>query len=333
MRNLIGHSLSRCPWAVDGTLAYHMRQLLAREGLAGLRHLAELKRAVHGYDDDGGPSAQRGSRGAVGGTVAIVPVIGTLTQRGDVINSVATRSTDEVADEVKRFASDPKVDAVVLEIDSPGGEVFGVKEAFQAIRDARKQKPVVAAVNSYAASAGYWLASAADEIVVTPGGQVGSIGVYALHVDLSEAIKAEGERWTFVSAGKYKVEGNPAEPLGDEARGAMQGQVDAYYADFLRDVARGRRVAMDTVREGFGEGRMVLAQRAVEQRMATSVGTFDQAIRRAVQLGRERRREASEVEDLAALELAPMEPSAEEKSFAEARERNRLEALDRLRTL
>ena len=288
------HTIACRPWAVQGELAAHIRGMVLREGIAGLRHLAQLKAAIHAHDDeDGHPRAARGSRGVpAGASVAVVPVIGTLTQRGDVIESARTRSTADIADEVRAAAAEPKVDAVVLEVDSGGGEVFGVPEAWQAIREARKLKPVVAVANAMAGSAAYYLASAADELWVTPSGMVGSIGVYALHVDLSKWLEAEGEKWTFVSAGRFKVEGNPAEPLGEEAAAAIQVDVDRYYDMFVRDVARGRGVAVEAVRAGFGEGRMVGARAAVTERMADQVGTLEQAIRRAAQLGQERRRDS-----------------------------------------
>jgi signal peptide peptidase SppA len=236
--------------------------------------------------------------------VAVVRIVGTLTQRGDMINSVSTRSTDAVAAEVREAAGAQQVDAIVLEIDSPGGEVFGVPEAWQAIREATRQKPVVAVANSFAASAAYYLASAADEIWVTPSGQVGSVGVYALHVDESAALEAMGEKWTFVSAGKYKVEGNPAEPLSEEGQETLQTTVNHYYDMFTRDVARGRgrEIGVDAVRRGFGEGRMVLARPAVEERMADEIGTLDDAIRRAAQLGRARA-SAAKAQRLAAAKL------------------------------
>jgi signal peptide peptidase SppA len=297
------HQIAGRPWAIRGEIAANVHALVARRQevtrgtltFGTLREFARLKGGVHAFDEDGREDRRmaRGSRGAVVGTIAVIPIIGTLTQRGDEIDSAFTRSTDEIAAEVTAAAAEPKVNAIVLELDSPGGEVFGVPEAWQAIREARKLKPVVAAVNSVAASAGYYMASAADEIVVTPSGEVGSIGVYMLHIDASKYLEELGEKWSFVSAGKYKVEGNPTEPLGDEARGAYQAVVDRYFGMFTRDVARGRRRAEKTVRDGFGQGRMVGAADAVEQGMADQVGTLDAAIRRAAQLGRERREQGS----------------------------------------
>jgi capsid assembly protease len=302
MLRLIEHVSCR-PWAIRYDYAAHVRGLVAKEGIAGLRHLATLKQGVHAWDDDDddGPRAARSSTRMVS-TVAVVPVIGTITQRGDYVNSAYTRSAAGIASEVRAAVTDPSVDAVVLEVDSPGGSVFGVPEAWAAIKEARKTKPIVASANSQAASAAYYLASAADEIIVTPSGEVGSIGVYMLHVDASKALEQMGEKWTFISAGKYKVEGNPAEPLGAEAQAALQTDVNRYYDMFTWDVSKGRGVNVEKVRKGFGEGRMLGAEAAVKEGMANAVGTFDEAVRRAAQLGRERRRSSGAAASAVALE-------------------------------
>ena len=350
------HQIAGRPWAIRGEIAANIRALIAKRSdvtretmsFGTLREFARTKGAVHAFDEDEREDRRmaRGGRGAVAGSVAVIPVIGTVTQRGDVIDSVSTRSTDDIAAEVAAAAAEPKVDAIVLEIDSPGGEVFGVPEAWQAIRETRKLKPVVAAVNSVAASAGYYLASATDEIVVTPSGEVGSIGVYMLHIDASKYLEEMGEKWSFISAGKYKVEGNPTEPLGDEARGAYQAVVDRYYDMFVRDVARGRKRSDKTVRNGFGQGRMVGAAEAVEQGMADQVGTLDQAIRRASQLGRERREAGAGMraqdhggfgpyanEIAVELETAPPADEADRAAVVKGPTQEQAAALGRLRTL
>jgi ClpP class serine protease len=96
--------------------------------------------------------------------------------------------------------ADDNVRAIVLNIDSPGGSIFGTEELFNKIMAARGSKPITAVVNSVAASAAFWIASAADEIVITPGGMIGSVGVYMVHTDLSAAIAEDGVKETFISA-------------------------------------------------------------------------------------------------------------------------------------
>jgi hypothetical protein len=114
--------------------------------------------------------------------------------------------------------------------------------------------------------------------VVSPSSLTGSIGVYASHEDESQALDKIGVKVTLISAGKYKVEGNSFEPLGDDARSAMQAMVDEYYGMFTKAVARGRGVKVSDVTGGFGEGRVVTAQQALKLGMADRVATLDQVL-------------------------------------------------------
>jgi signal peptide peptidase SppA len=275
-------------WAVTPEIAELGLEVM---NVATLRSLAAFHRQMAATEPGHeGPLAAASPASRREDSVAVVPVLGLLTQRGGVINSVRTQSVAVLAATVSQLSRDEGVSAIVLDVDSPGGEVFGVPEAAAAIRAARAAKPIVAVANSEAGSAAYYLASQATELVVTPSGLVGSIGVFAAHEDKSKALEQEGRKVTLISAGKYKTEGNPFEPLGDEARAARQVQVDRYYGMFVQDVARGRGVNMDRVRNGFGEGRMVGAKDAVEQGMADHVGTLQDGIRRAARLAAERRR-------------------------------------------
>jgi signal peptide peptidase SppA len=279
MLDLIQHVAGR-PWAIRAEIAAAAHGLVRRDGIAGLRHLAELKRTVHAFDDEGRPRASRRRRTEDPGLVAVVPVVGVLTHRGDVINSAETRSVAGLADEVTQLASDARVSALALDVDSPGGEVYGVPEAWQAIHAAAKVKPVVAVANAQMASAALYLGSAASELWVTPSGEVGSLGVYALHVDESRALDAEGVGIEFIVAddSPHKVEGNPYEPLSDDARAQLRKTVNRYMAMFERDVARGRGVPLDHVRRHFGKGRMLGPEDAVAVGMADRVGTLEEAI-------------------------------------------------------
>ena len=284
------HAVAGRPWAIRSEIAFHVRGLLEKEGLAGLRELAALKAEVHAFD---GPRAAAGRSAApTEARIISIPIVGTLTQREQPIGSVGvTRSTADIASEVQAAADDPSIDGIVLEVDSPGGEVFGVPEAWASIRESARVKPIVAHANSVAASAALYLASAASEFWVTPSGEVGSVGVYALHVDASKALEQMGESWDFVVATKspYKVEGGPTGPLNSEARAYRQKEVDRYMEMFVRDLARGRAVSERRVEAGFGGGRMLSPSQAVSVGMADQVGTFKQAIQRAAELGRERR--------------------------------------------
>jgi HK97 family phage major capsid protein len=226
-----------------------------------------------------------GRRGAPasGGAVAVLPLYGVVAHRMNAMNDVSApggTSTEMFGQAFDKAMSDPNVAAIVIDIDSPGGSVEGVPELAAKIAAARGSKPIVAVANAMAASAAYWLAAAADEIVVTPSGLVGSIGVYQMHVDASEAVADEGLKVTYISAGKYKTEGNPHEPLSDEALAATQGMVDEFYGMFVKAVAKYRGVSVSDVTGGYGEGRVLTAKAAVAAGLADRVATLDETIAR-----------------------------------------------------
>ena len=145
---------------------------------------------------------------------------------------------------------------------------------------ARAQKPVVAIANSLAASAAYWIGCSASEFYVTPGGEVGSIGVWQAHQDYSKAMDEAGVKTTLISAGKFKVEGNPYAPLDEEAQGFMQSRVDDYYAAFTKAVAKGRGVPISQVRDGMGQGRVLGADAALASSMVDGIATFDDVVKK-----------------------------------------------------
>lgn len=222
---------------------------------------------------------------AQSGAVQVIPVYGTIVPRGasyqDVSGGQAT-SMEQLIHEINAAAQDGNISAILLDVDSPGGQTDMMPEAAAAVRNARAAKPVVAVANTMAASAAYWLASQATELVVTPSGEVGSIGVFAVHNDLSEQLKALGVNPTLIKAGKYKAELSPLQPLTDEARAYVQEGVDHFYNLFTSDVAKGRGVQVSAVRDGFGEGRMVNAAEAVKMGMADRVDTLDNTLSRLV---------------------------------------------------
>jgi signal peptide peptidase SppA len=177
--------------------------------------------------------------------------------------------------------ADDNIGSIILDVDSPGGTVDMVPETAAAIAAARGNgKPILAISNTMAASAGYWLASQADELSVTPSGQVGSIGVFTIHEDLSRMAESMGVKTTVISAGRFKTEGNAFEPLSKAAQHAMQTNVNDLYAMFVDQVAAGRNVPAQAVRAGYGEGRMVLAERAQMLGMVDHVETLDEMIAR-----------------------------------------------------
>ena len=216
------------------------------------------------------------------GAVAVIPVFGVLTQHGG--GWWAGTATEEVSRQLQQALADRAVAGVVLQCDSPGGDVAGVSELAAEIYAARKVKPVVASVDSLAASAAFWLASNASEVVASPSAELGGIGVYVMHADLSRQLERHGLKVSLISAGKYKTLGNQYEPLGLAVGATLQERVDAFGALFRADVARGRGRAVGSLTGPAWEGRVVSAQWAMLAGLADRVGTFQQAISRAAHL-------------------------------------------------
>jgi signal peptide peptidase SppA len=215
------------------------------------------------------------------GDIAVLPLHGILSQRMNLMTAMSGgTSTEKFTGLFQAAVADPAVGVIVLDVDSPGGSVFGIPELSDVLAKQRGGKPVVAVANSLAASAAYWIASQADELVVTPSGQVGSIGVIRTHEDLTGMAAQQGVKVTYITAGKFKAEDAAFRPLTDEAQAAMQRQVNAYYDLFAKAVARGREVSPADVRGGFGEGRAVGAAEALKLDMVDRIETLPQALAR-----------------------------------------------------
>lgn len=210
---------------------------------------------------------------------AVLPLFGVIGHRmGSMSEISGGTSTEGFAQAFDQAVADPKVSRIVIDVDSPGGSVTGVDELTSRIYNARGEKPIVAIANGTAASAAYWIASAADELVMIPSGRVGSIGVFAVHTDRSEADAQAGLKRTIVKAGRFKAEGNPYEPLSEAGTEALQDEVDDVYGAFVEAVARNRGVTTAKVREGFGEGRTVTAKKARAEGMVDRIATLEDVL-------------------------------------------------------
>lgn len=265
------------PWAILPAKLHAIVDLVQRH-VAGQEPTREFLAAVKRESQPTYEAARRAAA-QTGGAVAVIPITGTLIPHGDMIaESSGATSADRIAGDFRAALANPTVGAIVFAIDSPGGSVYGIDELASEIYNARGQKPTVAVASHLAASAAYYLATAAKEVVVSPSAEVGSIGVFTAHEDWSGAYESAGVKTTLISAGKYKVEGNPFQPLTAEGRAAIQSRVDDYYGMFVKAVARGRGVSQTAVREGFGEGRVVGAQEAVKLGMADRIDTLEAVV-------------------------------------------------------
>lgn len=261
-------------WAIDESLLPDVRAAHERQA-QGLAHDDECAKKLTPKQDERIAQAD--------GAVAVFGIHGLMQQHGDWLLEVfGGTATGPLGAAITAASLDASIKHIILHVDSPGGSVYGMQELAERIRDARQHKRVIAQVNSFAASAAYWAASQADEVIVSPGGDVGSIGVYATHRDYSQAMEEAGVKTTYIYAGKYKVEGNPDEPISEEAVEHMQARVDEMYRAFVNDVAAGRGVDTKTVLSEFGQGRMVSADKAAKVGMVDRVATFSATLSRFV---------------------------------------------------
>src|SRR5450830_1799329 len=236
-------------------------------------HLANLSNVLHRWaageaaSDDAmrqvhAAQAARGARKATNsnsGGIAVLNLWGVMSQKANMVNEISGgggTSTQAFMAAFRDAMADESVGGILIDCDSPGGSVTGTPELATEVLKARGVKPVYAFVNGLAASACYWVASAC------------------------EAMKKAGLAQQYISAGKYKTEGNSNGPLSAEGKAFIQSQIDSYYASFTSDVARGRGVAAAAVRGGYGQGRCLLAEDALKAGLVDGICTFDQTVAR-----------------------------------------------------
>lgn len=261
------------PWAILP------EKLQAIQGLLSLR-LSGVKLTPEAIAEQiGAADARRNS--VRNGVIAVLPVYGVLMQRVDMLSEMSGgTSTERIAKNFRQLMADPNIGTIVLDIDSPGGGVYGIAELAAEIHSARSEKRIVASANSMAASAAYWLATAADEVVVTPGGEVGSIGVYMIHEDWSGAYEQAGVKPTLIKYGAHKAEGIDIQPLDAAAHDAFQSRVDEYGGMFTQAVAKNRGTTVANVNATFGQGRVFGAKEAVKLGMADRVESMQDTLAR-----------------------------------------------------
>ena len=215
------------------------------------------------------------------GAVAILPLRGVIANRMNMFSSISGGTSNEAfAATMRATVADDAIKAIILDVDSPGGTVQGTEELSSLIHSMRGEKPIIAQVNATAASAAYWIASAADEIVMTPTGWVGSIGAMTVHDDISAAMEKAGVKRTVIQSAEYKNESPPHLPLTDEARAQLEAQCSFFDKMFVDRVASNRNISPALVRSDFGKGRMVIGSAAVKAGMADRIATMDETLAR-----------------------------------------------------
>lgn len=261
-------------WAIEETKLREITAFLMLKADGGMVASEDLARITKKTERETASSS---------GDIAILPVMGTISARMNMMDDFSGgTSTSQLAGAFRAAVNDPSVKAIIFDHDSPGGTVAGTGELAEEIRLSRGQKPIIAQVNNLMASASYWLGSAADEIVVTPGGEAGALGVYRIHEDVSAMLEQRGIKPTFITSdgSPFKVEDADTAPLTEEAFQHHKARVNQQFDRFVRAVAAGRGRSLTDVRENFGKGRMFGADELVARGMADRIGTLEDTIER-----------------------------------------------------
>jgi len=213
------------------------------------------------------------------GKTKVIPVIGPLAKKMNLFTHISGGTSYQmIENDIKAALQDKAVNDILLDIDSPGGSVFGLFELANFIHDNRNVKPIHAFSSSQMTSAAYLLGSATGHITAGVADQIGSIGVIMAHYDYSKRDEMMGVKRTFITAGKYKATGHDAAPLSAEDKKEIQSKVDYYYSMFVDNVARNRGVDSNLVVEKMAEGRIFIGKQAKEAGLVDRIGTFNDAL-------------------------------------------------------
>jgi protease-4 len=199
------------------------------------------------------------------GKVGIIPIEGIIGDSG------------ELVEQINEFADDRRIKAVVLRIDSPGGGVAPSQEIYQAVRELKKKKKVVASMGSVAASGGYLIAVAADRVVANPGSITGSISTVMHYANVEELLKKVGVRSSVVKSGKFKDIGSPTREMTAEEKSLIQAIVDDIYDQFVRTIAENRKLPLQRIFE-LADGRIFSGRQAKDLGLVDELGGLQDAV-------------------------------------------------------
>ena len=209
------------------------------------------------------------------GGVAVVDINGVIGRKFSLMLNHSGVTSIDVLDRMMMAAlADEKVEALVLDIDSPGGTVAGVPETSKAVAMFAQQKPIVAYCGGTMASAAYWLGCGADAIYAAESADIGSIGVYSAFLDQSRAYEMEGFKVELFKTGKFKGMGMPGLPLTDDQRALIQDDVDEIF-DWFKGAVRSNR---GSVSDDAMQGQTFFGAEARQRGLIDTIGTLNDAI-------------------------------------------------------
>jgi len=209
--------------------------------------------------------------------IAVIPIEGTLVNKAYGMDAWSgLRSYADIQEEVLDAATDPAIKGILLDVDSPGGEVAGAFDLADLIREARTAKPIYAVANSDAFSAAYLLASSASKVFMSRTSGVGSIGVIMTHIDESVADEKAGLKYTIITSGAHKADFNPHTPLTGDAQKVMEAEVNRVAEMFFVSVAKSRGISVEAIRKM--QAGLFFGTSAIEAGLAYAIGTKTDAL-------------------------------------------------------
>ncbi len=201
---------------------------------------------------------------------AIIPIHGILTKKPGAFDVfLGMTSYEQIEEQITQALADSSIETIILEIDSPGGEVNGIFDLADFIYESRAKKRVVALANDDAYSAAYAIASSAEKIFLTRTSGVGSIGVIASHIDQSRFDEKQGIKYTTIFAGSRKNDLNPHEPINSEGLKSLREEIDRLYEMFVQLIARNRNLSIEAIKST--EAGLYFGEKAVEIGLADGI--------------------------------------------------------------
>lgn len=252
-------------------LAASRNWLMTADALDSLMAVADRQGDVEALEARLGRSLDNTRTVSVRDGVAVIPVSGPVFRHANLFTEISgATSTGVLATDIQAALDDPGVKALVLDVDSPGGEATGINELSDLIFNARGQKPIKAYAGGTAASAAYWIASAADEVIVDDTAQLGSVGVV---MTLQKRRERDGDKtWEIVSSNAPNKRPDPDTQAGLEQ---LQTRTDELASVFLDKVARNRGIERAIVNDSFRQGGLATGALAVDAGMADRLGSLE----------------------------------------------------------
>lgn len=220
-----------------------------------------------------------------GDSVAVIHIEGVISSspQGGLLSVSAGSTPEAIINQIRSANKDSRVAAILLRIDSPGGSAAASQEIYREVK--RSKKPVVVSIGDVGASGAYYIASGAREIVASPASSVGSIGVIMTVPNLQDLFKKLGVSFVVITQGKYKDIGSPSRSITEEEKKILTEQAGIVYEQFISDVADGRRMSKDRVRE-LATGLDWPASEALKLGLVDRLGNYRDGLNRAAKLGK-----------------------------------------------